>query len=100
MYTKNKEKLRVSADGRKLYPLANWNNNQHKLYYWYWKAQNGFFDAVNSDGDVEKAQLEVDRFARFIDIFDGYVDRCGIAYAPYPEYADMKEALVCYDLYH
>lgn len=89
-----------TADGRKVYRLASWQRNQHKFDYWYTKAVNARYDAQDSGKGIEEAEERVERMLKYYDIFNNYVDRNGIACAPYPEYNEMKEMIVAYDLCH
>lgn len=92
--------MKTTSDGRKLYKLASWHKNQHKFDYWYTKSLNERDDARESGVGIEEAEAKVEKIMKFYTIFDSYVDRSGIAYAPYPEYNEMKEMIVAYDLRH
>lgn len=92
--------MRTTSDGRKLYKLASFQRNQHKFDYWYTKALNARDDAWESGVGFDEAEDRVAKLENFYDIFNSYVDRSGIACAPYPEYSEMKELIVAYDLLH
>lgn len=92
--------MRTTSDGRKLYKLASFQKNQHKFDYWYTKALNDRYDAWESGVGIDEAEAKVEKLGHFYDIFNNYVDRSGIACAPYPEYSEMKEMIVAYDLRH
>ena len=91
---------RKTADGRKLYRLASFQKNQHKFDYWYTKALLKRYDAWDTGEGVDEAEDEVERMLKYYDIFNSYVDPTGIACAPFPEYNEMKEMIVAYDLCH
>lgn len=99
-YTEGRTKMTKTADGRKVYRLASWQRNQHKFDYWYTKAVNARYDAWESNEGIEEAEERVEKMLKYYDIFNNYVDRNGIACAPYPEYNEMKEMIVAYDLRH
>ena len=92
--------MRTTSDGRKLYKLASFQRNQHKFYYWLTKALNARDDAWDSGVGFDEAEAKVQKFENFLMIFNSYVDQSGIACAPYPEYNEMKEMIVAYDLRH
>lgn len=83
-----------NAEGKKLYPVCGFQSGQHKISYWYTKAQNRWFEEKSTEAleDLERKEKWMECATTYI--YDGLI------YAPYELYNEMKEAVVCYDLRH
>ena len=95
-----KKDLPRNSKGQKLYPVCNWNANQHKIDYWLTKAKNYRYDNL----DDLKAWDEVEKYEKMLDVFDGFHENGkvidGLVYAVWKDAEAIKEAIVCYDLCH
>lgn len=85
---------RTKDTNEKLYPVCNWENNQHKIGYWYTKARNDYDMELN-----DETEARYNDACEMMEAFDHYVIN-GIVYAPYQMYKRLKEAIICYDVRH
>ena len=83
---------RTKDTNEKLYPVCNWENNQHKIGYWYTKASNDY-----NMNPTDETEAVYDDARAMMEAFDSYVIN-GMVYATYSMYKRLKEAIVCYDL--
>ena len=85
------------VNGVKFYPVCGFQRNQHKIYYWYTKAQNEFYD---DETRSEKTLCALEEAEKMLDYFTCYTGKDGLVYAPYKDGQRIKEMIVCYDLCH
>lgn len=78
----------------KLYPVCNWERNQHKMYNYndkmYIKAH---------EENTEEAWRAFEESERLLEVFNGQV-RNGLVYAVYEDYCLIKDILGYYDWTH
>ena len=95
-----KKELPKNSKGQKLYPVCNWNANQHKIDFWLTKAKNNKFDHP----DDLKTWDEVEKYQKMLDIFNGFHEDGkvihNLVYATWENTEAIKEAIACYDLCH
>ena len=75
-------------NGKKLYPVCNWNDNQHKLYYWYNEAY------------LQDDYEELNRMDELLNVFNAGVQKDGLVYVEGAFLQPIREAIVMYDLCH
>ncbi len=75
--------------GKKLYPVCNWENNQHKLYNAHDRIMNAIYD-----GEADYDQLE--RIEKAMSAFDSCVIN-GIVYATYENSILIKDYIWAYN---
>lgn len=75
--------------GKKLYPVCNWENNQHKLYNAHDRIMNAIYD-----GEADYDQLE--RIEKAMSAFDGCVIN-GMVYATYEDSILIKDYIWAYN---
>ena len=75
--------------GKKLYPVCNWENNQHKLYTAHDRIMNAIYD-----GEADYDQLE--RIEKAMSAFDGCVIN-GMVYATYENSILIKDYIWAYN---
>lgn len=75
--------------GKKLYPVCNWENNQHKLYNAHDRIMNAIYD-----GEADYDQLE--RIEKAMSVFDGCVIN-GMVYATYEDSILIKDYIWAYN---
>lgn len=75
--------------GKKLYPVCNWENNQHKLYNAHDRIMNAIYD-----GEADYDQLE--RIEKAMSAFDGCVIN-GMVYATYENSILIKDYIWAYN---
>lgn len=78
----------------KLYPVCNWERNQHKMY--------NYNDKMYIRSHEEQTQEAWDLFyesERLLEAFNSNV-RNGVAYVTYPDYCKIKDIIGYYDLTH
>lgn len=79
-------KLYRNKQGKKLYPICSWEENQHKLYNAHDRIMNSIYEAQER---VEKA----------LEAFDRYVIN-GLVYATYEESCLIKDYVAAYNARH
>ena len=87
-------KLYKTKDGKKLYPVCNWENNQHKIYNAHDIAMNYWYDTHS-----EKAMKNLERVDKAMEAIDRYVIN-GMVYATYEDYKLLKDIIAAYDARH
>jgi hypothetical protein len=94
-------KLYRDKQGRKLYPVCNWEKNQHKLYNAHDRAYNRRWEAEErGDYDMaDKANAEIETIEHLLDIFDSQVVN-GIVFATWEDRNKIKDYTVAYDVRH
>ena len=75
--------------GKKLYPVCNWENNQHKLYNAHDRIMNAIYD-----GEADYDQLE--RIEKAMSAFDSCVIN-GMVYATYEDGILIKDYIWAYN---
>lgn len=88
-------KLYKNKEGKKLYPVCSWENNQHKLYNASDRARIWEVESDYSD----KACAEVEKIDRLIEIFDSCVIG-GIVYATYADRCAILDVIAAYNCRH
>ena len=91
--------IRTTRDGTKLYPVCNWERNQHKIDVAYTKSLNRLYDARETGEGIDKAEEQVARMEEARKWIDN-VMQDGIVYAPYPIYRLLKDIIGAYDITH
>ena len=79
----------------KLYPICNWEANQHKIYNAYDRAMNWCYDSDWSD----EAQDNLKRVQKMMEVIDGIIIN-GIVYGTWEEYKLIKDCICAYDVRH
>lgn len=85
-------KLYRDSQGRKLYPVCSWEQNQHKLYNAHDRAMIRFYDGEDVYDELEKIE-------RAISAFDSCVIN-GLVYAVWEDYCLIKDYIGGYDARH
>lgn len=85
-------KLYRNKEGKKLYPVCSWENNQHKLYNAHDRIMVAYYD---NEADYE----EVERVEEAMAAFDRYVIN-GIVYATWEEGQLIKDYVWAYNARH
>lgn len=85
-------KLYRNKDGQKLYPVCNWEHNQHKLYNAHDRAMVALYEGTGS-------YTEVDRIEQAMDAFEKHVIG-GMVYATYEDGILIKEYVWAYNARH
>lgn len=75
--------------GKKLYPVCNWENNQHKLYNAHDRIMNAIYD-----GEADYDQLE--RIEKAMSAFDSCVIN-SMVYATYEDSILIKDYIWAYN---
>ena len=88
-------KLYRNKEGKKLYPVCSWEQNQHKLYNAYDRAMNEYYDTNYSD----KAYEEVERVDKAMEAFEKHVIN-GIVYATWEDGQLIKDIVWAYNARH
>lgn len=88
--------MTITKNGVKCYPVCGFENNQHKIDYYYTKAINKCYDTDYSDEAVrEREEIE-----NLYDVFNSGVYKDGLVYVPWKFFQRIKELIVRYDLCH
>lgn len=90
-------KLYKTEDGKKLYPICKWEDNQHKLYNAHDRIMNAIYDA-HENGEPEPYE-QLERIEKAMDAFEKYVIN-GIVYTTYQDGLIIKDYIFAYDLRH
>ena len=90
-------KLYKNKEGKKLYPVCSWEDNQHKLYNAHDRIMNKIYEA--QEAGKEPPYEEQERVERAMQAFDGYVIN-GLVYATYEESCLIKDYVGAYDARH
>lgn len=85
-------KLYRNKDGKKLYPVCNWEHNQHKLYNAHDRAMVALYDGTGT-------YAEVDRIEQAMDAFEKHVIG-GMVYATYEDSLLIKDYVWAYNARH
>lgn len=84
----------ITKNGIKLYPVGNWQKNQHKLYNYHDKMS-----IKAHEEDTDEAWDTLYESEKLLDVFNTNVYD-GIVYAPYKDYCKLKDIIGYYDLTH
>ena len=90
-------KLYKDENGKKLYPVCRWEDNQHKLYNAHDRIMNRIYDA-RENGELEPYE-ELERIEKAMDAFERDVID-GLVYATYQDGLIIKDYIYAYDLRH
>lgn len=87
--------------GNKLYPVCNWEQNQHKLYNAYDRIMLAIYDAqdANNSDELDRLFEAKDKIERALGAFDRYVIK-GIVYATYQDGLLIKDYVWAYNARH
>lgn len=80
--------------GKKMYPVCNWEHNQHKLYNAHDRAWVRYYDEKTAE-----AYDEIEKIEKAISAFDGCVID-GLVYAIWEDYCLIKDYIGGYDARH
>lgn len=88
-------------NGTKLYPVCNWERNQHKIYNYSDRCKNAEHEAFlnGSEADYNKAVERSENAEHLIEVFNGFVVD-GVVYAEYNDYKAIKNVIAGYDYRH
>lgn len=78
-----------NKDGKKMYPICSWENNQHKLYNAHDRIMNDWYEDKCGYGEVEKIE-------KALAIFEENVVN-GIVYATWADGQIVKEYIFSHD---
>lgn len=92
-------KLYRNKQGKKLYPVCSWEENQHKLYNAHDRIMNSIYEVREAGGDMEPLYEAQERVERALEAFDRYVIN-GLVYATYEESCLIKDYVAAYDARH
>ena len=90
-------KLYRNKQGKKLYPVCSWENNQHKLYNAHDRIMNTICET--REAGLEPPYEELERIEKAMDAFESYVIQ-GIVYATYEDSCLIKDYVAAYDARH
>lgn len=90
-------KLYRNKQGKKLYPVCSWEENQHKLYNAHDRIMNKIYEAQEAEQDPPYEEQE--RIEKAMEAFERYVIN-GLVYATYEESCLIKDYVAAYDLRH
>lgn len=85
-------KLYKNKEGKKMYPVCNWEKNQHKLYNAYDRIVVAVYDGKAECDELEKIQKALDAFNSFV------VN--GMVYATYEDGLLIKDYIWAYNARH
>lgn len=92
-------KLYRNKQGKKLYPVCSWEENQHKLYNAHDRIMNSIYEAQEAGGDLEPLYEAQERVEKALEVFDRYVIN-GLVYATYEESCLIKDYVAAYNARH
>lgn len=83
--------------GEKLYPVCNWEHNQHKLY----NAHDRLICALYENPNDDKSEIidGLERLERAMSIFDSHIIG-GVVYATYKDGLIIKDYIWAYNARH
>lgn len=85
--------LYKNKEGKKLYPVCDWEENQHKLFNAHDRAMNRIYE-----GDIDGYD-ELERIEKAIDAFGAHVID-GMVYATYEDSQLIKDYVWAYNARH
>lgn len=92
-------KLYRNKQGKKLYPVCSWEENQHKLYNAHDRIMNSIYEAQEAGEDLEPLYEAQERVEKALEAFDRYVIN-GLVYATYEESCLIKDYVAAYNARH
>ena len=92
-------KLYKNKQGKKLYPVCKWEDNQHKLYNAHDRIMNSIYDAEERGEDVEPLYKALEKLERAMEAFESHVIR-GLVYATYEDSLLIKDYIWAYNARH
>lgn len=84
-----------NRNGETLYPVCNWEKNQHKLHNAHDRAMNALYE----EGYSDRAVANLERIERAIEAFDSGV-KDGMVYATYKDGLMIKDIIWAYNARH
>lgn len=81
----------MTKEGVRLYPVAGFEENQHKLYNY-----NDLMYIRAHEEDTDEAWDAFYESERLLEEFNGHVHN-GVAYVPYPYYCRIRDIIGYYD---
>ena len=87
-------KLYRNREGKKLYPVCSWEQNQHKIA----NASDRAYNRLVETG-TEAAEREFYRIEHLEEVFEHYIIG-GIVYATYEDGVQIKETIAAYNIRH
>lgn len=90
-------KLYRNKQGKKLYPVCSWEENQHKLYNAHDRIMIKIYEA--REVGLEPPYEEQERIEKALEAFDSHVIQ-GIVYATYEDSCLIKDYVAAYDARH
>ena len=91
-----------NKEGKKLYPVCSWEENQHKLYNAYDRImihQQDAFENGCSDKEWDEIEKSVERIERALGAFDAHVIK-GLVYATWEDGQIIKDYVWAYNARH
>lgn len=82
-----------NRNGKKLYPVCNWQNNQHKMFNYYDKMYLKMIDNDYDDNSID----DYENAERLLNVFNTGVYNDGLVYAEYNDYKAIKDIISFYD---
>lgn len=85
--------------GKKLYPVCNWEKNQHKLYNANDRIWVEIYEARENGEDTEKLYESLERLQRAMDAFERHIIN-GMVYATWEDGLLIKDYVWAYNARH
>ena len=97
----NSKRTFRTNSGAKLYPVCNWERNQHKIYNNADRCRNAEQDAFlnGSETELNKAITRREHAEHLVDVINGFIID-GVVYAEYDDYKAIKDVIAAYDIRH
>lgn len=92
-------KLYRNKQGKKLYPVCSWEENQHKLYNAHDRIMNSIYEAGEAGEDEDFLYKALENVEMALEAFDRYVIH-GIVYATYEDSCLIKDYVAAYNARH
>lgn len=95
-------KLYTNKEGKKLYPVCSWEQNQHKLYNAHDRILNHRDDLIEngcSDEEWERCEDSIRRIEKAMTAFENHVIE-GIVYATWEDGKIIKDYVWAYNARH
>lgn len=90
-------KLYRNKQGKKLYPVCSWEENQHKLYNAHDRIMIKIYEA--REAGLEPPYEELERIEKALEAFDSHVIN-GLVYATYENSCLIKDYVAAYNARH
>ena len=89
---------RDGVSGKKLYPVANRENNEHKIDTMVTRAENAMYDAMYAHADDKTIDEREKKFRKYMRAWERTFTIDGMIYASYPHYETLREMIATYEL--